>query len=79
MDAVYERLNTSRGLMICAPPSTGIPTPAGPMVGNAPGTGDTGSIFCHANTWEVIAECLFGAVNRACPVMGNEDRQRARG
>lgn len=65
MDAVYERLNTTRGLMICAPPYTGIPTPADPLVGNAPGTGENGSIFCHANTWAVIAECLLGRGDRA--------------
>jgi cellobiose phosphorylase len=65
MDAVHERLNTSRGLMICAPPYTGIPTPADPLVGNAPGTGENGSIFCHANTWAVIAECLLGRGDRA--------------
>jgi cellobiose phosphorylase len=65
MDAAYERLNTSRGLMICAPPYTGIPTPADPLVGNAPGTGENGSIFCHANTWAVIAECLLGRGDRA--------------
>jgi cellobiose phosphorylase len=65
MDAVYERLNTSRGLMICTPPYTGIPTPADPLIGNAPGTGENGSIFCHANTWAVIAECLLGRGDRA--------------
>jgi cellobiose phosphorylase len=65
MDAVYERLNTARGLMICTPPYTGIPTPTDPLVGNAPGTGENGSIFCHANTWAVIAECLLGRGDRA--------------
>ncbi len=65
MDAVHERLNTPRGLMICTPPYTGIPTPADPLVGNAPGTGENGSIFCHANTWAVIAECLLGRGDRA--------------
>ncbi len=65
MDSVYERLNTARGLMICTPPYTGIPTPADPLVGNAPGTGENGSIFCHANTWAVIAECLLGRGDRA--------------
>ena len=65
MDAAYERLNTPRGLMICTPPYTGIPTPSDPLVGNAPGTGENGSIFCHANTWAVIAECLLGRGDRA--------------
>ena len=65
MDAVFERLNTARGVCICAPPYTGIPNPEDPLVGNAPGTGENGSIFCHANTWAVIAECLLGRGDRA--------------
>jgi cellobiose phosphorylase len=60
MNAVHERLNTERGLMIVAPPYTGFPTPNDPLTGNAPGTGENGSIFCHANTWAIIAECLLG-------------------
>jgi cellobiose phosphorylase len=65
MDAVYELLNTSRGLRICFPPYTGIPNPEDPLIGNAPGTGENGAIFCHANTWAIIAECLLGRGDRA--------------
>ena len=65
MDAVRERLNTSRGLMIHAPPYTGIPNPEDPLTSNVPGTGENGSIFCHANTWAVMAECLLGRADRA--------------
>lgn len=65
MDAVRERLDSPRGLCICAPPYTGIPTPADPLVGSAPGTGENGAIFCHANTWAIIAECLLGRGDRA--------------
>ncbi len=65
MEAVFEHLNTSRGLCICAPPYTGIPNPEDPLVGNAPGTGENGAIFCHANTWAIIAECLLGHGDRA--------------
>lgn len=65
MDAAYARLNTPRGLCICAPPYTGIPSPSDPLVGNAPGTGENGAIFCHANTWAIIAECLLGRPERA--------------
>lgn len=65
MDAVYARLNTPRGLCICAPPYTGIPNPEDKLVGNAPGTGENGAIFCHANTWAIIAECLLGRGDRA--------------
>jgi cellobiose phosphorylase len=65
MDSARERLDTPRGLRICAPPYTGIPSPSDPLVGNAPGTGENGAIFCHANTWAIIAECLLGRGDRA--------------
>ena len=65
MNAVHDRLNTARGLMIVAPPYTGIPNPEDPPTGNVPGTGENGSIFCHANTWAIIAECLLGNGDRA--------------
>ena len=65
MDAARERLDTARGLCICAPPYTGIPSPEDPLIGSAPGTGENGAIFCHANTWAIIAECLLGRGDRA--------------
>jgi cellobiose phosphorylase len=65
MDAVYEHLNTRRGLMIHTPPYTGIPNPEDPLTSNVPGTGENGSIFCHAMTWAIIAECLLGNGGRA--------------
>ncbi|MEI6971281.1 MAG: glycosyl hydrolase family 65 protein [bacterium] len=60
MDSARAMLNTERGLMICSPPYTGLPTPQDPLVGNSPGLGENGSIFCHANTWAIIAECMLG-------------------
>jgi cellobiose phosphorylase len=65
MDAARERLDTPRGLMIVTPPYTGIPNPEDPLTSNVPGTGENGAIFCHANTWAVIAECLLGRGDRA--------------
>jgi cellobiose phosphorylase len=65
MDAVRERLATPYGVMVCAPPYTGIPTPADPLASNSPGTGENGGIFCHAATWAVIAECLLGRGDHA--------------
>ena len=65
MDAAREHLDTECGLMICAPPYTGIPEPTDPLTGNAPGTGENGAIFCHANTWAIIAECLLGRGDQA--------------
>lgn len=65
MDAAWEHLGSSRGLLICSPPYTGFPNPEDPLVGNAPGTGENGSIFCHANTWAVIAFAMLGDAERA--------------
>ena len=70
MDAAHERLDTRRGLMIHTPPYTGLPNPEDPLPGNAPGAGENGSIFCHANTWAVIAECLLGNGDRAFEYYG---------
>lgn len=65
MDKAREHLNTARGLMICSPPYTGIPEPGDRLIGNAPGAGENGGIFCHANTWAIMAECLLDRADRA--------------
>lgn len=65
MDAVAELLDTEAGLQILAPPFTGIPEPEDPPLGSNPGIGENGGIFCHANTWAVIAECLLERPERA--------------
>lgn len=65
MDAARRWLNTRRGLMIHTPPYTGIPNPDDPLTSNVPGTGENGSIFCHANTWAIIAECILGRGDHA--------------
>mgnify|MGYP006279777565 CR=1 FL=1 len=65
MDAAAERLDTACGLRICAPPFTGIPEPDDPPLGSNPGVGENGAIFCHANTWAVIAEAMLGNADRA--------------
>ena len=65
MDAAREHLHTTRGLMICAPPYTGIPEPTDRLVGNVAGTGENGGIFCHAHVWAIMAECLLGRGDRA--------------
>jgi cellobiose phosphorylase len=65
MDAAHKLLNTRRGLMIHTPPYTGIPNPEDPLTSNVPGTGENGSIFCHAMTWAIIAECLLCNGDRA--------------
>lgn len=65
MQAAFDRLNTECGLAILDPPYTGIPEPEDPPLGSTPGTGENGAVFCHANTWAVIAECLLGNAERA--------------
>jgi len=65
MAAVAERLDSNCGLQILTPPFTGIPEPEDPPLGSNPGIGENGGIFCHANTWAVIAECLLGNGERA--------------
>jgi cellobiose phosphorylase len=65
MDAVAEMLDTEAGLQILAPPFKGIPEPEDPPLGSNPGIGENGGIFCHANTWAVIAECMLERPDRA--------------
>ena len=65
MDAAAERLDSDGGLAILDPPFVGFPEPEDPPLGSNPGIGENGGIFCHANTWAVIAECLLGRPERA--------------
>ena len=41
------------------------PTPEDPLTYYNKGCGENGSVFCHANAWAVIAECLLGRGERA--------------
>lgn len=65
MRAAAEYLDTDSGLRILAPPFRGIPEPGDPPLGSHPGVGENGGIFCHANTWAIMAECLLGNADRA--------------
>lgn len=65
MDAVAQRLDSPHGLRILDPPFRGIPEPEDPPLGSHPGVGENGGIFCHANTWAIIAECQLGRPERA--------------
>ncbi|HOF88912.1 MAG TPA: hypothetical protein PLZ36_12550 [Armatimonadota bacterium] len=65
MDAAGRMLDSPYGLALLAPAYTGIPEPTDPPLGSSPGTNENGSIFCHANTWAIIAECLLGRADRA--------------
>lgn len=65
MDAVAEWLDTECGLRLMAPPFTGYPEPEDPPLGANPGIGENGGIFCHANTWAIMAETILGRADRA--------------
>jgi cellobiose phosphorylase len=65
LESLNERLNTEFGLSIVAPPYRGFPEPGDKPLGSNPGTNENGGIFCHANTWAIIAECLLGNSERA--------------
>lgn len=65
MDAVAEQLATDAGLMILAPAFRGFPEPDDPPRGSSPGSNENGAVFCHANTWAIIAEAMLGRPDKA--------------
>ncbi|HEY3379474.1 MAG TPA: hypothetical protein VGL77_18515 [Armatimonadota bacterium] len=65
MDSVAELLDTPLGIKKVHPAVTDYPTPEAPLFAYNPGLGENAAIFCHANTWAVIAECLLGRPERA--------------
>jgi len=65
MDQVYARLNTRVGLKLLERGLKTWPDISDPKTGYNPGCGENGAIFCHANTWAIIAEALLGRGERA--------------
>ena len=60
MDSVKRMLDTELGIKKIHPSITDFPDPKDPLTNYNPGTGENGSVFCHANTWAIIAECMLG-------------------
>lgn len=66
MDAVAELLDTRVcGIKKLHPSFASFPEVQDPYSGYSPGCGENGAIFCHANTWAIIAEALLGRAERA--------------
>jgi cellobiose phosphorylase len=65
MDAVHRILNTERGIKKIHPSFPTYPDDMDAFVGYSLGCAENGAIFCHANTWAVIAEALLGRADRA--------------
>lgn len=66
MDAVHQYLATEYGVMLCHPAHTG-PDPDVnlSLIVFPPGHKENGGIFCHSNSWAIVAECLLGRGDRA--------------
>jgi cellobiose phosphorylase len=60
MDVVREKLDTELGIKLIDPSITTFPDPKDPLTNYNKGTGENAAIFCHANTWAIIAECVLG-------------------
>lgn len=66
MESVYQMLNTPLGIKKIHPAmTTDYPSKEGALTCYNKGCGENGSIFCHANTWAVIAEATLGHAERA--------------
>ncbi len=65
MDCVNENLDTGIGLKAIMPGFDTWPEVSDPFTGYGPGCGENGAIFCHANTWAIIAETHLGNGTRA--------------
>lgn len=60
MDAVKKYLDTDMGLLKLYPGFESYPFNTDPFSSYNPGCGENGAVFCHANTWAIIAECILG-------------------
>ncbi len=65
MDSVKEYLDTDLGIKKIHPAMKDYPSADDPLTYYNKGCGENGSIFCHANTWAVIAECMLGRAENA--------------
>lgn len=65
MDSVKKYLNTEIGIKKIHPSMKNYPTKEDPLTYDKPGCSENGSIFCHANTWAIIAECMLGRAENA--------------
>ncbi len=65
MDSVKEMLDTDLGVKKIHPSMQDYPTKEDPLTHYNKGCGENGSVFCHANTWAIIAECMLSRPENA--------------
>lgn len=65
MDSVKKYLDTELGIRKISPAMEDYPSKEDPLTYYNKGCGENGSVFCHANTWAIIAECMLGRSGNA--------------
>ncbi|MDF2924793.1 MAG: hypothetical protein K0R57_3707 [Paenibacillaceae bacterium] len=60
MNAVREHLAVGVGVKKLMPGFATWPKVSDPFTGYGPGCGENGAVFCHSNTWVIMAEALLG-------------------
>ena len=65
MDSVKKYLDTPLGIKKIEPSIENYPSKEDPLSAYNKGCGENGSVFCHANTWAIIAECMLGRPEEA--------------
>jgi cellobiose phosphorylase len=66
MNAAMEKLDCGYGLMKLYPPlQRNYPSKENELTFAQPGIGENGGVFCHANTWAIIAQCMLGNSEQA--------------
>jgi|YNPBryantNP2012_1023418.scaffolds.fasta_scaffold00627_10 cellobiose phosphorylase len=66
MESAHEKLNTPFGLRLMWPPYGAYSPRVQGTSTFPPGAKENGGIFCHANTWAIIAAARLGWGDRAC-------------
>lgn len=59
MDSVKKYLDTELGIKKLHPSMENYPSKEDPLTYDKKGCSENGSVFCHANTWAIIAECML--------------------
>ena len=66
MQSAMEILDCGYGLLKLYPPlERNYPSAENELTFAQPGIGENGGVFCHANTWAIIAQCMLGNNNEA--------------
>jgi cellobiose phosphorylase len=65
MESMHGHLNTSEGIALMHPPYDGTNLRVRGTSTYPPGSKENGGIFCHANTWAMVAAAMLGWNERA--------------